>query len=322
MTPGIPEGSRFSERPTVALAVVPLWRHSPCNTSGPSWRGRCEGSMMLGKTMFDNELRGLLLRAAIQGACGTTIASYRQCADCSPRGTQGTSTDLEPQGGPMMKTHATVDWTSGSIALALLILSHGCIDDDPAEPPRAGDVDAVEAAPGFQDLGESQLMLDLAQEIPGFGGLYYEPGGERLVITMTEATRAGFPAARQAVIRHLAADVAGASRADIPRMDFVERVVGFSFIELARYRARLRPALFGIPEVVSLAVDEEFNRISIGPAGRRYAPCGRRVPSSRVRPDRRLHPPDGGRCRATLLWRAWRSLRPFPSSPGGFVSLV
>ena len=170
---------------------------------------------------------------------------------------------LEPQGGPMLKTLATVGWTTLS-SLALLMFSQACVVDDPAEPQGARDLDTGVALAGFEDLGESQLMVDLAREIPGFGGVYYEPGGERLVIAMTEASRAEFPAARQAVLSHLAADVSGASMADIPRMDFVERVVEYSFIELARYRARLRPALFGIPEVVSLGVDEEFNRISIG----------------------------------------------------------
>ncbi len=172
--------------------------------------------------------------------------------------------NLEPQGGPMLKTLATGGWTTRFLPLALLIFSQACIDDDPAEPQRARDLDTGEAGPGFADLGESQLLVDLAREIPGFGGMYYEPGGDQLVIAMTEANLAGFPAARQAVLNHLAADVSGASMADIPPMDFVERVVEFSFIEMARYRARLRPALFGIPEVVSLGVDEEFNRISIG----------------------------------------------------------
>ena len=49
-----------------------------------------------------------------------------------------------------------------------------------------------------------------------------------------------------------------------PPPEVVERVVEYSFIELARHRARLRSALFAIPEVVSLAVDEELNRIVIG----------------------------------------------------------
>ncbi len=160
-----------------------------------------------------------------------------------------------------MKTLTTVGWTGFSLALAFLVFSQACVDDEPTAPPGAREVTAPTSQ---EELGESQLMLDLAREIPGFGGLYYEPGGERLVIAMTEANRAGFPAARQEVFASLAADVSPPSMADAAAVDFVERVVEHSFIELARHRARLRPGLFAIPEVVGLHVDEEFNRIGIG----------------------------------------------------------
>ena len=161
-----------------------------------------------------------------------------------------------------MSIPPTVDWASRSFALALsLILGQACIDG-PAEPPRARDTDTD--VPGFYDLGESQLMLELARKIPGFGGLYYEPGGDRLVIALTEPNRAGFPAARQIVSVGLAVDIGLPLRAVVRSVEFVERVVEHSFIELARHRARLRPRLFAIPEVVSLDVDEEANRISIG----------------------------------------------------------
>ena len=164
-----------------------------------------------------------------------------------------------------MKTSSTIDWTMRSLALALLFFSQACIDDKPTAPPDTREVDAREAAPTSQEeLGESPLMLGIARQVPGFGGLYYEPGGERLVIAMTEANRAGFPAARQAVLASLAADLTLPSMADVPPVDFVERVVEYSFIELARHRARLRPRLFAIPGVASLQVDEEFNRIKIG----------------------------------------------------------
>ena len=43
-------------------------------------------------------------------------------------------------------------------------------------------------------------MLDLAREIPEFGGVFYEPEGELIVISMTETDRATFPVARQAVV--------------------------------------------------------------------------------------------------------------------------
>ena len=169
--------------------------------------------------------------------------------------------NLESQGGPMMKTLATVGWTGFSLALTFLVFSQACVDDELTSPPGARKVTAPTSQ---EELGESQLVLDLAREIPGFGGLYYEPGGERLVIAMTEANRAGFPAARQEVFASLAADVSPPSMANVAAVDFVERVVEYSFVELARHRARLRPGLFAIPEVVGLHVDEEFNRIGIG----------------------------------------------------------
>ena len=126
-----------------------------------------------------------------------------------------------------MKTLAIVGWTTRFLPLALLMFSQACVDDDPAEPQRARGLDAGEAVPGFEDLGESQLMVDLAREIPGFGGVYYEPGGERLVVAMTEASRAEFPAARQVVLSHLAtAEVTGEGASMADHRDVVERVVG------------------------------------------------------------------------------------------------
>jgi len=82
---------------------------------------------------------------------------------------------------------------------------------------------------------------------------------------MTEGGTTGFPEAEQAVLARLAADVSPPSAAyRASQVEFVQRVVEYSFIELARHRARLRAPLFAIPGVVSLSVDEEFNRIKIG----------------------------------------------------------
>ena len=161
-----------------------------------------------------------------------------------------------------MKTPTIVDWTFRSLVLSSLLFSQACLDDDPAGPRR--DADTSEAAPvPLEELGESSLILDLAREIPGFAGVFYEPGGDRIVISMTGTNRAAFPVARQAVSARLAADVSSPFNAP-PPVEFVERVVEYLFVELARHRARLRPRLFAIPEVVGLHVDEEFNRIGVG----------------------------------------------------------
>ena len=151
------------------------------------------------------------------------------------------------------------------------------------EPEAWGPTDAGahEQAVG-ETLGEDPHMVELAQEIAGFGGYWYEyesapasgaagadqrPDDGRLVIALTEASAGSFPAARRAVAARLAAEVTRGLSLDgelpDPPPEVVERVVEYSFIELARHRARLR-ALFSIPEVVSLAVDEEINRVAIG----------------------------------------------------------
>ena len=147
-------------------------------------------------------------------------------------------------------------------------------------PPAAG----ADEQPAGEALGEAPHMLALAREIPGFGGYWYEhesapapgadgadnrPGGGRLVIALTEAGAGSFPVARRAVLAsRRAAEVTRApfltSELPEPPPEVVERVVDFTFIELARHRARLRAPLFAIPEVVSLAVDEEINRVVIG----------------------------------------------------------
>ena len=143
---------------------------------------------------------------------------------------------------------------------------------EPLADPHPVDSRAPQAVTDEQTLGEDPHMLALAQEIPGFGGYWYEyepaaapgaagsdrrPDGGRLVIALTEPGAGSFPTAHRAVLASLATEVT-----PVPT-DVVEHVVEYSFIELARHRARLR-ALFAVPEVVSLAVDEEVNRVVIG----------------------------------------------------------
>ena len=160
-----------------------------------------------------------------------------------------------------MTTTPSPAWRFRSLGLLLLMLSHGCYDNDPAEPRRTRDTGTREA----EDLGEAPYMLQLAREIPGFAGFFYEPDGDRVVVAMTEANAPGFPVARQAVSVVLARGGSLPQAAYASDLEFVERVVDYSFIELARHRARLRPHIFRIiPEVTSLSVDEEFNRIKIG----------------------------------------------------------
>jgi len=143
------------------------------------------------------------------------------------------------------------------------VLGPACHPDDPGIA-SSGDEDPSSGR--YEELGEDPFVLDLAREIPGFGGIFYEePGSDRMVIARTEdAGGREFSAVRQAVVSRLIADGGALPIEEALRVDFVERVVEYSFIELARHRARLRPHVFAIPGVGSLSVDEVSNRITVG----------------------------------------------------------
>ncbi len=157
-----------------------------------------------------------------------------------------------------------------SALLALLLFSQACLEDKPTEPEQARDGTIPQAARlQAEQLGEDPYMVDVAHEIPGFGGIYYDPpGGDRIVIAMAEtatpeAAAPEFARAQEAVRDYLVA------RFDPPvpltrPVEFVRRAVDYPFLELARHRARLRPHLFEVSDVVSLDVDESDNRIAIG----------------------------------------------------------
>ncbi|MCY3808599.1 MAG: hypothetical protein OXG58_04035 [Gemmatimonadetes bacterium] len=161
-----------------------------------------------------------------------------------------------------MKPSLTAHHPIRFVALVSLMLSQACIDqtltllDDDLAAGRY-DADTREAVSAQDDLGESRQMMSLARRIPGFGGFFFEPDVDLIVVAMTRGNTTGFPAARLAVSATLAPAF------DAPPQ-LVERVVKFSFIELARHRARLLPRLFDIPGVGSLEVDEVSNRIKVG----------------------------------------------------------
>lgn len=159
---------------------------------------------------------------------------------------------------PPRDAHHTPCSRSRFLALALTALGLACIDnDDAVRPPAERADDAPEVESGRGGLTEAPHMLALARAIPGFAGLYFE--GDRLVIAMAETDAADFGVARRSVSA-LFAEHGRPQPAD----DFVERVVEYSFIDLARHRARLDSKLFEIDGVETHAIDQVSNRIEIG----------------------------------------------------------
>ena len=92
---------------------------------------------------------------------------------------------------------------------------------------------AVAARLSTEGLGESELLLDLARQIEGFGGVYYEPDGGRLVVAVTEEGRGSLGVARAAFSAALRAGTSPKSSAVAAPAAMVERVVEHTFLELS-----------------------------------------------------------------------------------------
>ena len=148
---------------------------------------------------------------------------------------------------------------------ALVLFGQACADARHTEIEEARDrtiSDAVSAQ--AEQLGEDPYRVALAQRIHGFGGIYYDPpGSDRLVIAIAGTATADFAKAQEAVRDYLMARF-DPPLPHAPPVEFVRRPVEYSFMELARLRARLRPHVFESPDVVSLDVLESANRIAIG----------------------------------------------------------
>jgi hypothetical protein len=155
------------------------------------------------------------------------------------------------------------------VALLALVLSQACLDEDATGPTMSSAADAPDPVSIAQaELGEQSHMLDLALNIPGFAGAYFDPGSsDRFVIAMAGAAPDGFEAVQQAVRSQFATSTDPISADRFRRVNIVERRVRFTFIDLARTRAHLLPHLMGIPGVNSLDVDETRNHIAIGVSG-------------------------------------------------------
>ena len=149
--------------------------------------------------------------------------------------------------------------------LPIFLLIAGCVE--PEISPRAPSPDPASPLYGEhladEDLGEDPLMLALARQHPSFAGVFFEPGTSRLIVASTDAK--GTASIRQSVVAMVGTELGHSPTADgaFP-LDAVHHIFEYSFLELAQHRARIRPHVFGVPEVQSLSVDEQHNRIKIG----------------------------------------------------------
>ena len=151
--------------------------------------------------------------------------------------------------------------------LLIFLLIAGCVEPDISPGAPSADPARVPHGehPADEELGEDPLMLALARQNPSFAGVFFEPGTSRLVVASTSTDARNVAALRQTVLTAVGTELGHPQTADGGlALNAVHRVFEYSFLELARLRARIRSHVLGIPEVQSLSVDEQHNRIKIG----------------------------------------------------------
>lgn len=143
----------------------------------------------------------------------------------------------------------------------------GCQTDDPVVGPQPQPaLNSTEVAYRNQQTYDDR-MAELADELPGFGGLYLDEN-QRLVIALTN--QGDLRLARTKVREYFMAR----ARADASRMavrqqqieEAISRSVKYDFRQLHTWYGEIRAKIFSLDGVTSGDIDEDQNRIVIGVA--------------------------------------------------------
>lgn len=135
-----------------------------------------------------------------------------------------------------------------------------CVDPAPiAEPGVATDNAAAGLTSKQVDRPAERPFEEIAKAVPEFGGYFFENG--RPVVYMTNPGKSDvlLPVLRPVLdaLRAIGGDAAVSGEVEIRRADY-------SFLELAEWRDKVFDDVFGIPDVVSLDLNEAINRVEIG----------------------------------------------------------
>ena len=159
---------------------------------------------------------------------------------------------------------------SRAVHLGLVLLVAACSPERHIAPTEEPLPPAVRAASSTASAGAIRTLddeyADLVDEIPGFGGLYYDADGTPVIYLKSPAT---LGSARTRVAAHLERGAGGnASRitqiaGEVSRLRV--RSARYDFRELRGwYNGQLVSAAFAMPGVVMTDIDERRNQIVIG----------------------------------------------------------
>jgi len=146
--------------------------------------------------------------------------------------------------------HAKI-WTGLPVAVAL---AAGCVQDKPQPTAVASVLTSSLSPKGPITWSIDERFKQIAQEVPGFGGVFFDKDG---------------------VLNVQLVDPSQADRARVAVADFLNRIAArsrnirvvparFNFSELDGWRNEVASRVFEISGVVSLDVDEVRNRVVIG----------------------------------------------------------
>lgn len=144
----------------------------------------------------------------------------------------------------------------GPLALAGVIGLAACADRMPTAP----DDPFTRPAP-TEHRGLNAEFTRLAQEIPGFGGMYYDENGKLNVYVAGDRMT---PAALKRALANTTRDeFAVLARMSGGSDDIVVQAGAYDFAQLSRWHSLMRPVL-GMDGVVFTDIDESRNRLRIG----------------------------------------------------------
>ena len=138
------------------------------------------------------------------------------------------------------------------VLIAATALNLGCTEQETPVAPGAQGGLTLSSAP-LESLGELPPFIEIAREVPTFGGFWFNEQ-DQIVVAVTDL--ADFQRVSAVIPRYLGAHQ--------PPGGYVAIRVARSFADLARFRAALREPVFRQAGVVSLGVKESANRVEVG----------------------------------------------------------
>lgn len=150
---------------------------------------------------------------------------------------------------------ACIKAASGLTCALTVALAGACSDEEIPAAPSTRENPALTSGPlaSLDSLGEMQPFIEIAREVPSFGGFWFNDQ-DQIVVALTNP--ADFQRVVAMIPEHLGAHQ--------PSNGYTAMLVARPFADLARFRASLRAEVFGLAGVVSLGVKESANRVEVG----------------------------------------------------------